>query len=165
MRLVRMVPGSAQNWIAVNASSTSNLNKRNENKNNNNSTLKKINWPVALPGRFPSHPAGDRHLWFNAHFQPSGCSCRAIRLQSGTSFRSYRSLPTGRVGESYRFSKGGDSRCGHPGVESPRPAAQYELCGLPDRNAGAPLRRGSIYRGLHHECARHRACPRGCHHR
>jgi hypothetical protein len=33
-----MVPGSAQNWIAVNASSTSNLNKRNENKNNDNST-------------------------------------------------------------------------------------------------------------------------------
>jgi hypothetical protein len=39
-----------------------NLNKRNENKNNDNSTLKKINWPFALPGRPPSHPAGDRHV-------------------------------------------------------------------------------------------------------
>jgi len=53
----------------------SNLNKKNENKNTDNFTLKKINWPVALPGHFPSHPAGDRHLWFNAvaaHAEPFG---------------------------------------------------------------------------------------------
>src|SRR2546423_9416612 len=32
-RLVRMVPGSARNWIAVNAVQQSSLNKRNETKN------------------------------------------------------------------------------------------------------------------------------------
>jgi hypothetical protein len=65
----------------------SNLNKRNENKNNDNSTLKKINWPVALPGRSPSHPAGDRHLWFNAHFQPSS-SWMILFMASHSSFLS-----------------------------------------------------------------------------
>src|SRR6476660_8812264 len=30
---------------------------KNENKNNGNSTLKKINRPVAIAVRFPSHPA------------------------------------------------------------------------------------------------------------
>ena len=40
-RLVRMVPGSARNWIAVNADQQSSLNKI-ENKKYDNSPLKKI---------------------------------------------------------------------------------------------------------------------------
>src|SRR5207237_3728624 len=112
--------------------------------------------------------AGDRRLWFNTHPQPSGCSCtgpKAIQVQPGTSFRSHRSLPAERGGNRHRFSEGGRSRCGYAGFACRGSAAQYDLCGLPDQNAGASLRRGSVYRRLHHQCGGQRACPRGCHHR
>src|SRR5438874_9641909 len=58
-----------------------------------------------------------------------------------------------------------DVRGGYAGFTCRGPAAQYDLCGLPDRNAGASLRRGAVYRRLHHQCGGQRACPRGCHHR
>src|SRR3982751_6328289 len=35
------------------------------------------------------------------------------------------------------FPREGRSRCGHAGFACRRLAAQYDLCGLPDRNAGA----------------------------
>src|SRR6476620_11776 len=60
-RLVRMVPGSARNWIAVNAVQHSFLNK-NENKTYDNSTVKTLNRPVASAARFASHPARARLL-------------------------------------------------------------------------------------------------------
>jgi hypothetical protein len=56
-----MVPGSARNWIAVNAAKHSKP-KKNENKKYDNSTLKKINRPVAFAERFLSHPARARLL-------------------------------------------------------------------------------------------------------
>jgi hypothetical protein len=53
-----MVPGSARNWIAVNAVQQSSLNKKYDN-----STFKKIKRPVAFAAGFASHPAGARLLW------------------------------------------------------------------------------------------------------
>ena len=51
-----MIPGSARNWIAVNAVQQSNSTK-NENKKYDNSTLPKITWPVAVVAmRFCSRP-------------------------------------------------------------------------------------------------------------
>src|SRR5256886_16188494 len=61
----------------------SNLNKRNENKNNDNSTLKKINWPVALPGRSPSHPAGDRRDVRRGGGGGAESRCRGWRVLHG----------------------------------------------------------------------------------
>src|SRR6266481_8474105 len=54
-------------------------------------------------------------------------------------------------------SRGG----GYAGFACRGPATQYDICGLRDRTAGATLRCGSVYRGLHHECGGQRACPRG----
>ena len=89
----------------------------------------------------------------------------ALQVRPGTGFRSHRSLPAERGGDRCRFSEGGHSRCGYAGFACRGPAAQYDICGLPDRNAGASLRRGSVYRGFHHECGGQRVRPRGCHHR
>src|SRR5882757_6414769 len=58
-----MVPGSARNWIAVNAAQQSSLNKKNKNKKHDNSTVKKIDRPVALATRFAFHPTLARMLW------------------------------------------------------------------------------------------------------
>src|SRR5881392_4121031 len=44
-RLVRMVPGSARNWIAV---KTIPSQQKNENKKYDNSKLNKINWQLAF---------------------------------------------------------------------------------------------------------------------
>jgi hypothetical protein len=62
-----MVPGSARNWIAVNAVQQSSLNKKNENKKYDNSTFKKIKRPVAFAAGFASHPARARLLWVFAY--------------------------------------------------------------------------------------------------
>src|SRR5205823_12317834 len=60
-RLVRMVPGSARNWIAINAVQQFSLNKK-ENKKYDNSRLKKFDQPLVCATRFPSHPAPARLL-------------------------------------------------------------------------------------------------------
>src|SRR4029077_12966017 len=54
-RLVRTVPSSGRNWIAVNAGQQAVLNRK--FKKNDNSTLEKIHGPVAFAPCPPSHPA------------------------------------------------------------------------------------------------------------
>ena len=54
-----MIPGSARNWIAVNAVQQSTSTKKTKY---DNSTLKKINRPVAFAACSPSHPARVRLL-------------------------------------------------------------------------------------------------------
>src|SRR6266496_1353513 len=114
----------------------------------------------------------DRHsrLWRARSTTPSwpDCSCtgpKAVQVQPGTSFGCYRNLPAECGGGGCRLSEGGRSRCGYAGFACRGPAAQYDLCGLPDPNAGASLRRGSVYRGFHNECGGQRVRPRGCHYR
>jgi hypothetical protein len=65
-----MVPGSARNWIAVNAVKQSSLTK-NENKKYDNSTPTKFNRPVAFAACFSSHPA--RPFWMRPD---AGCFAR-----------------------------------------------------------------------------------------
>src|SRR5438874_13772349 len=65
---VRMVPGSARNWIAVNEIKESSL-KKNENKKYDNSTLKKIN-------RVPSHSV---HIHVVCAFAASASSSPSTR--------------------------------------------------------------------------------------
>jgi len=58
---VRSFPGSARNWIAVNAVQQFNFNK-NETNNSDNSALDKINRQVAVEASCLSRPAGARLL-------------------------------------------------------------------------------------------------------
>ena len=59
MRLLRMVPGSARNWIEVNSVNNPTLTK-NENKECSNSTLNKRNRPLTLGARGLPNPC---HGW------------------------------------------------------------------------------------------------------
>ncbi len=61
-----MVPGSARNWIAVNAVQQFNFNK-NETNETDNSALDKINRQVAVEACCLSRPAGARLLCVFAH--------------------------------------------------------------------------------------------------
>jgi len=65
-----MIPGSARNWIAVNAVKNQPQQKT-ENKKYDNSTLKKINRPVASAARFAVHPAAV-HMRFASTQRESG---------------------------------------------------------------------------------------------
>src|SRR4029077_4257160 len=67
-RLVKMIPGSSRNWIAVNAVQQSVLNKTKYD----NSTLLLI--PLALAACSPSHPARVRLL---CAFASSASTCSA----------------------------------------------------------------------------------------